>query len=59
MLETSGHTRENLSNLDFFLLMILNKYLYFCAIKVSGHMLEISEHTPETCTNLEIFKHMP
>ena len=29
----------------------------FCMIKVSGHMLEVSGHTSETCTNLEIFKH--
>ena len=26
-------------------------------IKVSGHILEISGHTPEICTNLEISKH--
>ena len=35
------------------------KIYYFCTIKVSGHMLEVSRHTSETFTNLEMFKHTP
>ena len=45
MLETCGHTLENLSNLEICYVMIEKQIYYFCTIKVSGHMLEVSRHT--------------
>ena len=59
MLKTCGLTLETLSNLEICSVMLENKYIIFGMIKVSEHMLEVSVHTSETCTNREIFKHMP